>query len=78
MENLTTEKLLNELKLRGYYVNHIYSVEDVTNIYDVTDEGAEKVLDSVFNNEYVTDNINFFIKEVAETMGFSKKEVDLD
>lgn len=74
MENLTVEKAMDFLKEQGYYINNLYMLEDVTNYFDITDEGAEKVLDATFNSEYVSEEINLMIRETAEAMGFSYLE----
>lgn len=74
MKDLTVEKAMSFLKEQGYYINNLYMLEDVTNYFDITDEGAEKVLDATFNNEYVSEEINLMIRENAEAMGFSYLE----
>lgn len=74
MENLTVNQAMDFLKEQGYYINNLYMLEDVTNYFDITDEGAEKVLDATFNNEYVSEEINLMIRETAEAMGFSYLE----
>lgn len=74
MKDLTVQKAMDFLKSEGYYVNNLYMLEDVTNQFDITDEGAEKVLDATFNSEYVSEEINYSIRDNAEAMGFSYLE----
>ena len=68
------EEAKQVLAKNGYFVAIMFTVDDVQNNFDCTDEEAMKVLDKVFNNEYVTEQIFDSIKIIANSMNLKHKE----
>jgi hypothetical protein len=68
------EKAKEFLKLKGYFTNILWNTDDVTMNYDCTEEQAMRVLERVFNNEYVNEQIFESIKIIADSMNLKPKE----
>ena len=71
---ITVEQAKQVLKDNGYYVNSLWSVEDVQDNYDCTEEEAQDVLDKALNNDATMEQIWFAINFHAEEQGLTKKE----
>lgn len=74
MKNLTVEIAIQFLKENGYFVDDLWCVGDVKNICICTDEQAQDVLRNSVANEYFIGEINYAIKETAESMGLEMIE----
>jgi hypothetical protein len=49
--NATDQDLREELKLRGYYVDNLWSTHDVSQNYNVTETQAQEILDEAMTSE---------------------------
>jgi hypothetical protein len=67
MENQLTEieQAKAILKQHGYFVDNLWSVSDVTDLYECTEEQAYDVLDKALTNEWVVEQIWFAIDYLA-------------
>lgn len=54
---MTVEQAKQVLKEAGYYVENLWSIDDIKSQYKCTDEEAYDVLDDAFNNERVIEEI---------------------
>jgi hypothetical protein len=68
------DKAKELLKSKGYYVNNLWNTDDVTMNYDCTEEEAMKVLERVFNNEYVIQQIFESIDIITNSLNLKPKE----
>ena len=62
------------LEEQGYYTQCLWSIDDVQQTYECTNEDAQMVLDKTFNNEWVTEQIFYAIDDIANDMELVKKE----
>lgn len=51
------------LKQNGYYVDNLWSIEDVKGNHNMDDDDAYEVLDRAMNSEYIVSNIFEIIEE---------------
>jgi hypothetical protein len=72
--NEEIEKAKALLRKEGYFVDTLYSIEHVQMNFDCTDEEAMKVLERVFNNEYVIQQIFESISIIADSLNLKPKE----
>lgn len=78
METITIEQAKEVLRKSGYYVENLWSVDDVkTNRRDangnkITNEMAQTILNNVLKNEVTMDQIWFVIDQYSEEMGLIK------
>jgi uncharacterized protein (DUF433 family) len=68
------EKAKQVLRNAGYFVDSLWSIEDVQQNYDCTDEEAMEVLESALTNEYTQEQIFDAIDEYAKYIGLTRKE----
>lgn len=68
------EEAKQVLAKNGYFVAIMFTVDDVQNNYDCTDEEAFKVLEKVFTNEWISGEINDSISIIANSMNLKHKE----
>lgn len=68
------EEAKQVLAKNGYFVAIMFTVDDVQNNYDCTDEEAFKVLEKVFQNKYVDQEISDAVKIIADSMNLKHKE----
>ena len=54
---MTIDQAKQVLKEAGYYVENLWSIDDIKSQYKCTDEEAYDVLDDAFNNERVIEEI---------------------
>jgi hypothetical protein len=66
------EKAKQVLKDNGYYVGNLWSVEDVLNNYNCTDDEAQEVLDGALQNDATMEQIWYAIDFHAEEIGLTK------
>ncbi len=69
-----TEKALNLLSDKGYYVKNLWQVDDVMIRWACTREQALEILDKTFDNEYVNETIFDIIGINAREMNLKSKE----
>ena len=64
------------LKQHGYFVDNLWSVSDVTDRYECTDEKAQEVLNKALTNEWVMEQIWFSIDDACDSLKIELKEDD--
>jgi hypothetical protein len=76
MENKLTEveQARAILKQHGYYVDNLWSIQDVTDSYDCTEEQAQKVLDLALQNEWTIEKIFYAIGDACDYLDIKLKE----
>lgn len=57
----STEDLKNELKLRGFFVDNLWTTEDVESRYHCSEDEAQEVLEQALTNEATMEQIWFAI-----------------
>jgi hypothetical protein len=70
----TIEQAKQVLRDNGYYVDNLWSVEDVVSNYNCTDEEAQEVLDGALQNNATMEQIWYAIDFHAEEIGLTKVE----
>jgi hypothetical protein len=70
----TIEQAKQVLRDNGYYVDNLWSVEDVVSNYNCTDEEAQEVLDGALQNDATMGQIWYAIDFHAEEIGLTKVE----
>jgi hypothetical protein len=81
MENKLTEveQAKAILKQHGYYVDNLWTIQDVTDRYECLGEGeAQEVLLMALTNEWVMEQIWFSIDDTCNFCGIKLKEDDED
>jgi hypothetical protein len=78
MENKLTEieQAKAILKQHGYFVDNLWSTQDVTDRYECTEEQAYDVLDEALTNEWVMEQIWFSIDDACDSLKIELKEDD--
>jgi hypothetical protein len=76
MENKLTEieQAKAILKQHGYFVDNLWSTQDVTDRYECTEEQAYDVLDKALTNEWVMEQIWFSIDDACDSLKIELKE----
>jgi hypothetical protein len=67
------EKAKETLKKAGYFIDNLWSLEDLEN-YKGSDEQKQKVLFKALTNEATMEQIWFAIRNAAEVEGLTKIE----
>ena len=62
------------LKQHGYFVDNLWSTQDVTDRYECTEEQAYDVLDKALTNEWVMEQIWFSIDDTCDSLKIELKE----
>ena len=70
----TIEQAKQVLRDNGYYVDNLWSIEDVVSNYNCTDEEAQEVLDGALQNNATMEQIWYAIDFHAEEIGLTKVE----
>ena len=60
------------LKSKGYYTDNLWQIDDVKQNYICDDDEAYEVLYSVFENEWLVEQIFVMIDEQCEAKGIKK------
>jgi hypothetical protein len=58
----------------GYYVGNLWHISDVQMNFDCTDAEAMEVLDRVFNDDWINEQISDSITIIAESLNLKRKE----
>lgn len=74
LTDVPTDHLLAELECRGYAVREIWSKSDVQSTYDVSDDEAVEIMNAARANEWMREQINQAIDEVANARGHECKD----
>ncbi len=61
------------LEAEGYYTGNLWHISDVQRNFDCTDAEAIEVLDRVFNNEWINEQISDSITIIAESLNLKHK-----
>ena len=72
MVNFTVEQLKNELSRRGYYTDNLWNVQDVKEIFSVTDDEAKNILDKSLRNDATMGQIWFSINTFGDMEGHQR------
>ena len=62
---MEVEQAKQVLKEAGYYVDNLWSIQDVQANFDVDDGAAYDTLNGVMHNEYTVQTINELLVEVG-------------
>lgn len=62
------------LREAGYFVDNLWTIDDVQSRYECTDEQAQEILDYVLTNERLVEDIFELIHLEAEEMELKDKE----
>lgn len=68
------EKAKAVLKQYGYFVDNLWSTQDVTYRYECTEEQAQEVLDTALNNEATREQIFYAIGDACDYLNIELKE----
>lgn len=68
------EKAKAVLKQHGYFVDNLWSTQDVTDRYECTEEQAQEVLNKALTNEYITEQVFLTIDYTCEYLNIELKE----
>ena len=63
------EQAKQVLRDNGYYVDNLWSIEDVLSNYSCTDDEAQEVLDMALQNDATMEQIWYAIRFHAEEIG---------
>ena len=75
MEQLTeVQKALAILKQNGYFVDNLWSVQDVTDRYECTEKQAQDVLNTALTNEWTMEKIFYAISDACDCENIELKE----
>lgn len=74
LTGVSNEDLFAELERRGYAVRSPWSKEDVQCNYDVSDEEAVEIMNETICNEWIKEQINGMIENVANGRGYECKD----
>lgn len=66
LKEVSSNDLREELKLRGYYTDNLWQIDDVLNNYDVDDDTAYEILDGTLQNDWMIETIFSVIDEQAK------------
>ena len=80
MENQLTEveKAKAVLKQNGYFVDNLWSTQDVTDRYECLGEGeAQEVLQMALTNEWIMEKIWFSIEDTCNFLKIELKEEEV-
>lgn len=70
----TIEQAKQVLRDNGYYVDNLWSIEDVVSNFNCTDDEAQEVLDLALNNDATREQIWYAINYHAEEIGLTRVE----
>lgn len=72
------DKARQTLKEAGYFVDNLWSIHDVMDKYECTEEEAQKILNHSLTNTATMEQIQFSIREFAEIFKLKEKEHEED
>lgn len=67
---MTVEQAKQVLKDNGYFVDNLWSVRDVQDMYECTEEQAQEVLDRALTNGHIVSEIFYSIQVASENLGY--------
>jgi hypothetical protein len=73
---MKTREAKEELRKQGYFVDNLWSVEDVTDRFDCSDETAQDILYQALTNSYIVERIHETIRDIAMDYDLREKGGD--
>ena len=70
---MSIEEAKKVLRENGYFVDHLFHVDEVKELFDCTDAQAHLILMRALTNYETTDQVNFSIKEFGEIAELKEK-----
>lgn len=64
------------LRKQGYFVDNLWSVEDVTDRFDCSDEVAQEILYRALTHPYIVERIHEMIQDIAIDYRLNEKGGD--
>lgn len=61
------------LRQQGYFVDNLWSVEDVTDRFDCSDEVAQEILYQALTHPYIVEMIHDKIRDIAMEINLKEK-----
>ena len=74
MNELTDQQLRDELTRRGYYTGNLWSIADVQERFEATDDEAQEVLSKVLESSWIIEQIFECIDDCAKEYNLKEKE----
>jgi hypothetical protein len=62
---MKTREAKEALKKQGYFVDNLWSVEDVTDRFECSDETAQNILHRALLDPFIVESINEKIRDIA-------------
>lgn len=69
------EKAKAILREAGYFVDNLWTVQDVQDRYKCDDETAQDILDGALRNEWIIERIYSTITDLCEDEGLTGREI---
>ena len=70
---MTTEQAKEVLRNAGYYVDNLWTIQDVQDRFECTDEKAQDILHDALTNEYIVEKIFEQIYDYATCENLTEK-----
>ena len=70
---MTTEQAKEVLRNAGYYVDNLWTIQDVQDRFECTDETAQGILHDALTNEYTVEKIFEQIYDYATCENLTEK-----
>lgn len=74
---MTTEQAKQVLRDAGYYVDNLWHINDVMDVFECNEQEAQEVLNDALTNPHVMETIHYVIDESA-SLDYKRKEVTND
>jgi hypothetical protein len=71
---MTDQQLKDELTRRGYYTGNLWTVEDVQQEFEATDDEAQEVLNESLTGEWIIEQIFERIDHCAKEYNLKEKK----
>ena len=71
---MTVEQARQFLEEKGYYVDNLWTVRDVTDKYECSDEVAQEILNSAVSNDWIIEQIHLTIEDLATDKELKEKD----
>ena len=76
LELISSQVLKNELKKRGYFVDNLWTTEDVQSKFNCTEDEAQEVLEQALTNDATMEQIWLAIEFHGEENGLNQNKDD--
>ena len=70
---MKTREAKDILRKYGYFVDNLWSVEDVTDRFDCSDETAQDILYQALTHPYMMERIHEMIRDISIENGLKEK-----